>query len=204
MKTFGNIELLPNEEIRKIDYIDCRSGEHVKDERKYVSNYGRIFSLTNTVRLIKPQTQNAGYTIVNVAGKCRTLHRVVAHMFIERTEEDIKNGRNEIDHINHDKSNNTVENLRWLNRKENTKSDNHNNTSVPILCVDMNGNIINKYRSIRDAAIQINGSWQLISQCVRGLKNSYRGFIWIADDLEFEKRINVVKERFEFNYNQLF
>lgn len=199
MNTFGNIELFPNEELRLIDYKDCRTGEHVCDNRKYVSNYGRFFSVTNKVTLLKPQVQNAGYYIINVANKWRTVHRIVAHMFIGRTENDIQSKRNEIDHIDGDKSNNRVENLRWLNRQENCSHHNYNSASVPIFCVDKDGKIVNEYRSIREASQSIKGSSQAISECVRGIKKSYKGFYWIKNDTEFENNINELKVKYTTN-----
>lgn len=58
-----------------------------------------------------------------VGGKkvCKTLrvHRMVAKAFIPNDDPENKT---EIDHINHDRSDNRVENLRWVSRLENMRN----------------------------------------------------------------------------------
>ena len=55
-------------------------------------------------------------------GKLCRLHQVIATLFIPKTEEDIRLGRNIIDHITHNPEGinvNDVRNLRWCTQKEN-------------------------------------------------------------------------------------
>lgn len=92
-----------------------------------VSSDGRIYSFiksgkTNTLRdepkEIQPYTNNAGYKMINlrINNKAvpKLVHRLVAECFIP-------NPLNlpEINHIDEDKSNNTVENLEWCTHKYN-------------------------------------------------------------------------------------
>lgn len=54
----------------------------------------------------------------------------------------------------------------------------------PILKLDKDYNIIEKYESIEDATRSSNGYYldSKISLCCRGLRDTHRGFIWIYDD----------------------
>lgn len=62
-------------------------------------------------------------SILRFNGKQCRLHRVIATLFIPKTEEDIRLGRNTVDHITHNPIGmnvNDVRNLRWCTQKENT------------------------------------------------------------------------------------
>lgn len=63
-------------------------------------------------------SHNKGYLCVRIKGKDYKVHRLVAECFIPNTE-----NKPFIDHINRDRSDNRVENLRWA-----TNSDNQRNT----------------------------------------------------------------------------
>ncbi len=78
-----------------------------------------------------------GYKCVSVEGKSYLLHRVVADAFIPNP-----NNLPEIDHIDGDKSNNCVENLRWVTRSENMKY------------AFESGAITDSLRKARDASIE--------------------------------------------------
>ena len=97
-----------------------------------VSNFGRVKSLGRNVkkpllksgycwqeeRILKPYKNRKGYLNVRLCKDSRTkdfqIHRLVAIAFIPNPE-----NKPQIDHINADKTNNTVNNLRWVTCKEN-------------------------------------------------------------------------------------
>ena len=95
-----------------------------------VSNLGRVKSLGRFVdrlasghcwqkeRILKPNKTKYGYLNVRLCKDSRTkdfkVHRLVALAFIPNPE-----NKPQIDHINADKTNNTVNNLRWVTCKEN-------------------------------------------------------------------------------------
>lgn len=93
-------------------------------ENYAVSNYGRIMRMTygpqtEPGRIKKPQVNSKnGYCHVKMTGsegkKSMLLHRLVAKAFIPNP-----NGYREIDHIDRNKENNHVDNLRWCTRREN-------------------------------------------------------------------------------------
>lgn len=90
-----------------------------------VSNLGNIKNKV-TGKILKPKIYNAGYYRINLATNDKkgdnqfSVHRLVATMFIPKTEEDIKLGRNVVNHKDTDKLNNTWTNLEWMTVQENT------------------------------------------------------------------------------------
>ena len=91
-----------------------------------VSNFGRVRSVDRinakgwryTGRLLKLQKDKKGYLTVGimVSGKPKTfkVHRLVAFAFLDKVE-----GKEQINHIDGDKTNNNVMNLEWCNNAEN-------------------------------------------------------------------------------------
>lgn len=91
-----------------------------------VSNLGKIKSLprNGTIkveRILKAKTARTGYKEVSLAyrdtRKSKLVHRLVAEAFIPNPE-----NKPCIDHLDFDKSNNCVENLKWVSYEENNKS----------------------------------------------------------------------------------
>jgi len=81
-----------------------------------VSNYGRL-------KLRSGEIKDSYYRqVMRYEGKATRVHIVIAKLFIPKTEEDIKLGRNCIDHISHSPVGiniNDIRNLRWCTYKEN-------------------------------------------------------------------------------------
>jgi len=81
-----------------------------------VSNIGNVRSNKNgKVKLLKPQNDRYGYKRVCLSSnrnrKIIKVHRLVAFAFIEQV-----GGKLTVDHIDRDRSNNNIENLRWADR----------------------------------------------------------------------------------------
>ena len=66
---------------------------------------------------IKPSPNNTGYLQIRLSGKMYSLHRVIATQYLDNP-----NNYNEVDHIDHDKSNNRIENLRYVSHSENVRN----------------------------------------------------------------------------------
>ena len=88
-----------------------------------VSNFGKIKSIGyKKKKILKPTQDHYGYLNVtlykNKNKKAKRIHRLVAEAFIANPE-----NKPEIDHIDTDKLNNNVKNLRWVTRIENNNNE---------------------------------------------------------------------------------
>ena len=86
-----------------------------------VSNQGQVRNIT-TGRILKPREHSEGYRnvyIKDLYGKYSNqyIHRLVATYFVMSHP-----NRDEVDHINGDKTDNRADNLRWVTRSENSKN----------------------------------------------------------------------------------
>lgn len=77
---------------------------------------GKVFSLKSNKFLI-PQDNGNGYLKVTLSKFQVYIHRLVAEAFIHNPENLLY-----VDHINRNKQDNRVENLKWSTAKENTKN----------------------------------------------------------------------------------
>ncbi len=85
-----------------------------------VSSFGRVRQ-ADSERILKPFIRTDGYHEIGLTKnkkrkKCY-VHRLVANEFIDNI-----NNKQNVDHINHDKGNNCVENLRWATNKQNQRN----------------------------------------------------------------------------------
>ena len=87
-----------------------------------VSNLGRVRNLT-TGKVLKPGCMKSGYRNVILCKDgvktTRYIHRLVAGEFIDNHHQ-----KDCVDHIDHDRANNSVPNLRWV-----TEGENHMNAT---------------------------------------------------------------------------
>ena len=86
-------------------------------ENYLIYNDGRVYSKYKN-KFLKQKNYKGGYYFVNLYknGKMKSfrIHRLVGLHYLDNVE-----GKNEIDHIDRNKSNNHISNLRWCNRSEN-------------------------------------------------------------------------------------
>lgn len=94
---------------------------NLKDhEEKYEisEDYPHIIRNKLTNKIIKESINNAGYVQINIDEKCCPKHRLIALQFVENDDPEHKT---DVDHINSDKLDNRITNLRWISHKDNVK-----------------------------------------------------------------------------------
>lgn len=153
-----------------------------------VSNQGRVKSLnyrnTKQEMILKCNTDTNGYKYININGKCPKIHRLVAEAFIPNPE-----NKPCIDHINTDRTDCRVENLRFVTTKENSnnpltlkhysnsrkgcKNSNHRG----VIQFDLNGNFLKEWDCIADAERELNIPHKITLVC-QGKRKSTCGYKW--------------------------
>lgn len=110
--------------------------------------------------------------------KSVAVHRLVAEAFIENPE-----NKNCIDHIDTNKENNNVGNLRWVTYKENTNNPStleevRARKSPKAVQQYMGDRLVAEYDSISDAARKLGLKVNCISRCCLGKRKTYKGHNW--------------------------
>lgn len=136
-------------------------------------------------KVLKPGKCSSGYLQVifskNGKTESKLIHRLVANAFLQNI-----NNYAEINHKDENKENNNVTNLEWCSRKYNMNYGNvkrkiSNNISKKIGKYDKNGNLLEIYSSIKEAA-EKNGilSSTNIVQCCKHARgyNTCKGYKW--------------------------
>jgi hypothetical protein len=107
----------------------------IKDHPNYlIYSDGRVFSKKSN-KFMKPFC-GENYKSVNLDKKTKKIHRLVAENYLKQ-ETDLQ----EVDHINRNKHDNRVENLRWVTKKENQNNrglQKNNTTGFKWICVKDN------------------------------------------------------------------
>lgn len=162
-----------------------------------VSNFGNVRSLNynnnkKTKEIAKKSHKNGYLTVVlckNAEKKNKSIHRLVALAFIPNP-----NNYPCVNHIDARKENNNVENLEWCTYKQNTAhaikcgllnpnfmlgvTGAKNKLSKKIVQYDLQGNIVNRWDCISDAARFYGVRPGNINNCLRGRNKTYKGYIW--------------------------
>ena len=168
----------------------------VKGHPRYrVSTMGRVKCLnwnkTGKEKILKPFLNDNGYLRVNIDGVLKFVHRLVLESFIPNPEK-----KPCIDHISTIKTDNRIENLRWVTHKENDsnplsrkhKSENSAwlgkfgadcPTSKPIVQLSKDGKFIRRWSAAMEVKRELGIHNVHITACCKGKRNFAGGFRWV-------------------------
>lgn len=152
-----------------------------------ISDKGRIRNDETGHIRVPSQSANSRYARIVVRNheshkqESIWLHREVAKAFIPNPE-----NKPEINHINGDRSDNSVANLEWCTRSENMKHAVRTGLCPapqakrrPVACFDENGNEIGRWGSVKEASEATGVTRQAIYMVIwRGLERPVKGKIW--------------------------
>jgi hypothetical protein len=163
-----------------------------------VSTYGKVRSMNymghqGVVRELKQQHTYDGYCrvslMMNGRKKCITTHILVAKTFIQNPK-----NKPQVNHIDGNKDNNSVNNLEWVTPEENIQhsiktglrhpeireylSGGNHYASKSIYQYDFSGNLIKKWNCVSEAARHYSCKPSAIINCSKGRIKSCRGYMW--------------------------
>lgn len=142
--------------------------QHPTIQRLWVTRNGEVWSEAKAQSQkgngwLAKQTQKTGYqtVFIRIGGKGRTLHihRLVAEAWLDNPA-----NLEIVDHIDRNKLNNSVDNLRWVNRSE---SNTNRCTTRAVECIDTG----ETFKSTAEAARAYNVSETAIAAACKGKKS---------------------------------
>ena len=139
----------------------------------YLINRDGEIANSKTLRLLHGGIRN-GYVRVEINDKVYSVHRLVYETFVGPIPDKM-----EIDHIDGNRQNNCVDNLRLVTHSENIMNAMNNGHSgkIPVLQYDKQGNFIQEFDSIQAAADAVGVKHPAIRSAI--LRNGTSGgFYW--------------------------
>ncbi|AGI11221.1 putative HNH endonuclease [Lactococcus phage phi7] len=151
-------------------------------EKYEVSNLGKVRNIKSG-RVLKPYLhKESGYLRLflceNNKKKNLLLHRIIATAFIDNPEE-----KPRVNHIDKNKLNNDLSNLKWCALRE------------KVIQLDLNDNVLNAFESMKQAERETGTPTGNISKCCNGRAKSAGGYKWIKK--EKEEKMETINIKFD-------
>ena len=164
--------------------LDTFSWKDIENWDSYcVSTLGDILRKDKN-NIIVPISDRDGYLQVRLShhNKQKTfkVHRLVAQAFIPNP-----NNYPQVNHKNGIKSDNRIENLEWCDGKYNVNyshskiyHDSIAHRMKPVIQLSLNGEVIQRFESVRSAAKSVNATNSHISDACNGKYKTCKGYMW--------------------------
>ena len=151
-------------------------------EKVIIRENGRTYHVKE--KILKQSPSTGGYLKVtlskNGVQESKHVHKLVAQAFIPNP-----NGYDTVHHINHDKTDNRIENLEWVDEHEHqTMHGDERGEQLSKTVYQLEGDdIVNIWSSTNEAARQLGFNQGCISACcrcdyLREGNNVYKNYIW--------------------------
>ena len=146
-----------------------------------------------TGRILKPGKTKLGYQIVTVGGQSRYIHQLIMDTFMEISEDE-RRVLTDIDHVNSNRGDNRLSNLRRCTHAENLRSA-HRLALIrqAVHCVDANGEVVLKAKSMTEMAELLGVSQSAISNHINSKKPLSTGLTVVRDN-DTDNQADKVKE----------
>ena len=165
-------------QLKEKEFVEHSSGLFVsKDGEVFMDIKCRRFP---TGHFTYGNTNNMGYKRVGYKGENYLVHRLVAECYLPNPDK-----LPSVDHINRDKTDNRVENLRWANMSVQITNQNHpknNVRSKPVIQLTKDGQLVREWPSIKECGRNGFNSGNISACCRRKYNkygnNVYKNHIW--------------------------
>jgi len=160
----------------------------------FLKRHDYIYIVSDKPRkVLIPFSAGRRYDVVSLKGKDYPVHRLVAMAFIPNPDR-----KPQVHHKDGNKFNNDVSNLEWVTNSENQaysvnagthvsiKGDNHyrrkpgyiQHNRKPVYQLDLNGTVLRRFDSVKEAAEMVNINYTTISKALTHPSCTAAGYKW--------------------------
>lgn len=153
------------------------------------SSKGKLFS-TKSNRLLRVTPMACGYTVYGLQNNKNLCERFYIHLVVLTSFlNEVANGR-DVDHIDRNRNNNALSNLRFATRAENNNNRVIVNTKRnPVEQLTLKGDFIRLWHNVTAAALGTGGNRSAINQRCNGIGLTSGGFKWRYPDETIEGEV---------------
>lgn len=171
------LKLEKEEKNKPIELDNTKEWKFMKDNNEYkISNYGDVYSIKSNI-ILKANLTHMGYNMIRLYIK-NVKKDFLIHRLVYDTFKGIKDNKKFIDHIDRNKLNNHIDNLREVTGTENNKNRNVIYKTRQIYQHNLNDELIKLWNSVNDIIKDGKYSIHLIKQNCKKIIENAHGFVW--------------------------